>query len=571
MLYCGHPISIDGLFDDWDNVPINYVDSQTDCIVSDYNKIKITHDNEFLFIYVDFYNGDFLMQDWNDFHLYIDADNDLTTGKEVHGIGAELVWNFGNREGYYTIDNQETEIMQNDITLRIAPTVTSHEFEIGLSLNSLGLTFDGTELFTHGRLVFSEINAGGDFIPDELGGINFTIIGNETISFQSIGLDRFNEDDIRLISYNTLNEGILDNEREAYFMRVIKALKPDIIALQEHGDWEQIDDVIQSWFPNQQWNASWTYRDLVVLSRFQIVDDANMINSERTMVVLLDTEQELGNKLLIFNSHLSCCGNNDLRQEQVDEFSGSWRDWMLNGLGPFPIEEGTPFVHVGDFNFVGYKEQIITIRDGDIIDENQYGDDFLPDWDSTPIIEAFLGHTHKRMGYTWRKDESSFNPGRLDYVFYSDATINKGNQFILNTLAIDNMTLDYHGLEQEDTQNASDHLPLVFDIVSTNNLGSIDFEMNPLSFVLHSNYPNPFNSETLILFELFSTSVIDITIVDISGKIIRNLMSGIKPKGNHSLYWDGLNNSGEQISTGLYFKIFKVENHISVGKMLLMK
>jgi len=93
MLYCGHPISIDGLFDDWDNVPINYVDSQSDCIVSDYNKIKITHDNEFLFIYVDFYNGDFLMQDWNDFHLYIDADNDLTTGKEVHGIGAELVWN----------------------------------------------------------------------------------------------------------------------------------------------------------------------------------------------------------------------------------------------------------------------------------------------------------------------------------------------------------------------------------------------------------------------------------------------------------------------------------------------
>ena len=63
-----------------------------------------------------------------------------------------------------------------------------------------------------------------------------------------------------------------------------------------------------------------------------------MISSERTMVAELDTEEHLGGNLLIFNSHLSCCSNNDLRQDQVDEFSGSWRDWMLNGDGPFQIE-----------------------------------------------------------------------------------------------------------------------------------------------------------------------------------------------------------------------------------------
>jgi endonuclease/exonuclease/phosphatase family metal-dependent hydrolase len=112
--------------------------------------------------------------------------------------------------------------------------------------------------------------------------------------------------------------------------------------------------VVQSWFPDEQWYASWTYRDLVVLSRFPILNDANLISSERTMCALLDTENELGKKLLIINSHLSCCAYNDSRQEQVDEFASVWRLSLYAQQDPFDLEFETPFVHVGDFNFVGY-------------------------------------------------------------------------------------------------------------------------------------------------------------------------------------------------------------------------
>ena len=84
-------------------------------------------------------------------------------------------------------------------------------------------------------------------------------------------MERSNDSDIRILSYNTLNEGIIDDERRLHFKRVIQAIDPDVIALQEHGEWNEIDDVIQSWFPNEQWHASWTYRDLVVLSRFPIM------------------------------------------------------------------------------------------------------------------------------------------------------------------------------------------------------------------------------------------------------------------------------------------------------------
>ena len=105
------------------------------------------------------------------------------------------------------------------------------------------------------------------------------------------------------------------------------------------------------------------------------------------------------------------------------------------------MEPGTPFVHVGDFNYVGYRQQVETIRAGDIENEEEYGNDFLPDWDSTEIVDLISRHTHKRMGYTWRSDGSSFNPGRLDYVFYSDATIDSGKHYVLNTLAMDELAL----------------------------------------------------------------------------------------------------------------------------------
>ena len=90
ILYCGTPIVIDGLFSDWNDVS-SYIDPEGDCLNSDFKDIKITNDSEFLFVYIDFYQGEFLMQDWNDFHLYIDVDNDHLTGHQANGIGAELV------------------------------------------------------------------------------------------------------------------------------------------------------------------------------------------------------------------------------------------------------------------------------------------------------------------------------------------------------------------------------------------------------------------------------------------------------------------------------------------------
>ena len=572
FLHSGHPICIDGLFNDWGNVPVAYQDIDNDHVDADYSTLKITYDSEFLFIYINFHENEYLMQNWNDFHLYIDSDNDQSTGNLIRGVGADLIWSFGGRSGKQYINGQESTVYQNDLTLRIAPTVTSSEFEIAIARGSSPLTVNNQQIMTQGKIVFSELEDGtGDFIPDELGGVSFSIGEDSIIGPEPITIERLNESDLRVVSYNTLNEGILDSDRQDHFKRILQTIDPDIIALQEHSDWDEIHDIIQSWFPQEQWYASWTYRDLVILSRFQIIHDANIISSERTMAALLDTEDELGKNLLIFNSHLSCCDNDEGRQEQVDEFSSVWRNWVQNGNGPFELEYGTPFIHLGDFNYVGYNQQVETIKTGDIINENDFGVDFLPDWDYTAIIDLFSRQTHKRMGYTWRNDGSSFNPGKLDYIFYSDASIDTGKHYILNTLAIDQTDLDNYNLQLDDTQEASDHLPLVFDIIVSSNVGVGDDDALPKLFRIYPNYPNPFNSTTKIDYQLPKKTNVQLVIFDILGRSVITLVDDILKPGYKTITWNGIDAFGNNVSAGMYFYMIQTGKNREVKKMVLLK
>ena len=562
-LFAGHSITIDGQFQDWDNVNVAYADGQTDGMSADFADIKITYDMDFLFIYFSFHDGEFLLQDGNTFNLYIDSDNNPETGLEKNGIGAELHWVFGQRQGTWHSNGNQISIWQNDITLRTGPTITSNEFEIAISRYC---DVFGGEI-VEGNLIIEEVSSNSDTVPNESGGIYFSI-GEDAVPYpEPIPFERRHENDIRIVSYNTLHTGIVEPDRQPHFERIIKAIDPDIIALQEHSEWDEIEDIIQSWFPEDNWTASWTYRDLIVLSRFPLINDANLISSERSMCALLDTENEMGHNLLIMNSHLSCCDNDEARQQQVDEFASVWRDWRLGGNGPFPLEAETPFIHVGDFNFVGQKQQVITLRDGDILDESTYGADYPPDWDESSIIDLFSRHTEKRMGYTWRSDGSSFNPGKLDYIFYSDATIDSGRHFVVNTLAMSPETLAENGLEWNDTQEASDHLPRVFDISLNPNASIGHEEGSPAEFIIMANYPNPFNPITTISLTInnpIQNGSMDI--IDMNGRIVDHMWSGNLISGSHTFKWDG------QIkSSGIYFARLHGNGISRTHKMILLK
>ena len=556
-LSAGHPIVIDGLWDDWQEVPVAITDPEGDYNYDDWAELKITNDDEFVFFKISLHSEETLLQNWNNFFLYIDADRDSLTGHPFRGLGAELAWHFGYRTGQYFDQNGITDLWQNDISLRQAPTVTSTEFEIAIARGCVALT-DPDSI----AVIFSSYYDTGDYMPDNWGGVAYqmdtTVVGPaEPILLEKTGT--------RLVSYNTLYTGILEPDRQPYFERIFQALDPDIIALQEHSEWNEIGDIISSWFPENTWYQGYTFRDLVVLSKYPIINQANLISSERTMCALLETDDPVNPYLLILNSHFSCCDNDDDRQEQVDELVQVLREWRLNDNGPFDLPEGTPMFHVGDFNFVGYREQIETVTAGNIQDEGNYGSDFPLDWDGTAITDLFSRQTHKRMAYTWRSDGSSFNPGKLDYVLYTDSNLSILNHFVLNTLAMPDSILNEWELEAEDTNEASDHLPRIVDFMVTD-LG-ISGELDlPQQYILSHPYPNPFNPQVMIPITLAREAHIQLRIYDIHGRLVISIADDVLPAGKKLFSWDG-----SQYPSGVYIVRCQAGHVMQTEKIILLK
>ena len=93
---------------------------------------------------------------------------------------------------------------------------------------------------------------------------------------------------------------------------------------------------------------------------------------------------------------------------------------------------------------------------------------------------------------------------------------------------------------------------------------------------LLQNYPNPFNPETWIPYELSEDSEVFIKIYTTTGHLVRTLSLGRKEAGYYttkerSAYWDGKNEYGEQVSSGVYFYSIKAGDYTSTRKMVILK
>ncbi|MCL2064599.1 MAG: T9SS type A sorting domain-containing protein [Candidatus Cloacimonetes bacterium] len=87
----------------------------------------------------------------------------------------------------------------------------------------------------------------------------------------------------------------------------------------------------------------------------------------------------------------------------------------------------------------------------------------------------------------------------------------------------------------------------------------------------HGVYPNPFNPETTINFNLSETTTVAVDIYNIRGQKINTLFNGILPQGSHTLRWDGTNEKSNNVSSGIYFYRISTDNSQVVGRMILMK
>jgi len=90
----------------------------------------------------------------------------------------------------------------------------------------------------------------------------------------------------------------------------------------------------------------------------------------------------------------------------------------------------------------------------------------------------------------------------------------------------------------------------------------------PTKFQLEQNYPNPFSSSTTISYKLNQKSNVQVNIYDILGRVVRKFSGGDQSTGSHSILWDGLNNFGEKLATGIYFYRVQAGGEVQVKKMI---
>jgi hypothetical protein len=96
--------------------------------------------------------------------------------------------------------------------------------------------------------------------------------------------------------------------------------------------------------------------------------------------------------------------------------------------------------------------------------------------------------------------------------------------------------------------------------------------VNPENFGLQQNYPNPFNPSTVINFSLPATMKCELIVYDVTGRIIKNLFSGlIEAETMKSVLWNGKDEAGKQIASGIYFYKLKANKFNETRKMILLK
>jgi hypothetical protein len=88
---------------------------------------------------------------------------------------------------------------------------------------------------------------------------------------------------------------------------------------------------------------------------------------------------------------------------------------------------------------------------------------------------------------------------------------------------------------------------------------------------LYGNYPNPFNPETTIRYSVAEDGPVTIDVFNSRGQLVKTLVNDSKAAGNHSVVWDGRDNNGSSVSSGIYYYKMYAGKYSSTRKMILMK
>jgi hypothetical protein len=108
-------------------------------------------------------------------------------------------------------------------------------------------------------------------------------------------------------------------------------------------------------------------------------------------------------------------------------------------------------------------------------------------------------------------------------------------------------------------ETACDFMRLSIDTTATT---SVEPTAAPDLAVLHRPLPNPFNAVTTFRFQLERSADVTFSIYDVAGRRVRTRADGVRPRGWHDVEWDGKDDRGARMASGLYFGVLRADARV---------
>ncbi|MBT8228865.1 MAG: T9SS type A sorting domain-containing protein, partial [Bacteroidia bacterium] len=326
------------------------------------------------------------------------------------------------------------------------------------------------------------------------------------------------------------------------FASLMKAVNADIYCFQEvydHDDDELLDlmislDILDQ---SQSWYSVKHAPDLITISRYPIVYEQNIGNNSASV---LDVD---GTELLIVNMHLPCCENDFGREVEIDQVLRFVRR-SKDGQLPYQLQDNTPYIFCGDLNLVGHASQLESLINGNINDNSFFGPDVTLDWDDDHMTDLKAPTTGYPAVFTWYSPFSSFFPGRLDFVIYTDSRLEALNRFVLNSQGLNQAEQSAFQINDNSSLITSDHMPVVADfrIKSLDSVADTSYEFEV--------YPNPAQSILYVRNQI--EEIESLIFYDLGGRLlktIRNPGNRIQLDFEPGLYFMQIHSNSGQSST----------------------
>ena len=169
------------------------------------------------------------------------------------------------------------------------------------------------------------------------------------------------------------------------------------------------------------------------------------------------------------------------------------------------------------------------------------------EWTSEQMIFSVNGYVH----YTYNPDIQNSETWPFD-----------SPQYLLMNIAIEPSIASSF----TETEMELDYVRIYETSILSNQAQTV-----PNDFNVFQNYPNPFNPVTSLSYDLLEDSYVSVTIYDMLGNVVKNLVNANQSSGYKSVQWNATNNQGQPVSAGVYFYAIQVGEYRQTKKMILLK